>query len=302
MHKDKVNPKGFLMIELLVSLAVLMLLMSLLLPMVKSNRDQLDSKTEVIERIALKEAVVDHFQAQLSSILWRACANPTDKDIDELVQQGAGWIEIGTNTSELPERLTTKDLPNSTDWLQAYQRGICRYSIRIDALSEELPYTCSWDEGDEVLFEYCDDMALGMVENVSSTKTDVTFYDDAIVGEMGTILSHDPYIWYLNDRSTYTAFWRTPQVTGNSLELWAGVEKLAIYPLLDTNSDGRMDTLSADYGAYALWQVKGFWLEVVVTDNSCDDEQTDSSYNTHRGETWSYASDCSFPLQLVVNP
>jgi len=310
-HTSKHN--GYLMVELLVSLVIVLVLMQFLLPLLNNSRNQMLSKMRVMDRIELKEAIVDHFQSQLAPILWRACGvastgNAIENSVDNSEMKNTMLVQIGNSAGVLPERLINKNIAQSTDWLMATQRGICRYSTRLSSLALTLPYSCSWDAGDEIVFEQCGGFSYGIVEKVTTTESHVKFSDESLLkegnesDENGVVVGHNPYIWYLNKKERYTGFWRTPQISGNSLELWSGIEKLAIYPLLDIDLDGAFDTLATEYKMYSLAQLKGFWLELIVNDMRCNSTSVhDSNYQNHRGVSWSYNTDCAFPLQFMVS-
>ncbi|EAQ65415.1 hypothetical protein MED121_22127 [Marinomonas sp. MED121] len=286
------NYHGYLMFELAISLTVLMVLMQFLLPLVSHVRDQASTKERLLQRVRLTNAVMDHFQSQLAPIFFKGCGKGESLT-----------IEIGSATGTLPDRISSKDLMAQSDWLVASHNGVCSYPMSFNTLSPTLAYVCDWDEGERVTFSSCYGEASGVINEVNTKDTLLHFSDGALLGESGILLSEQGFIWYVAQGMDAAAFWRTPSESGNSLELWSGISKLAVYPLLDTDQSGRLDQLKSDYGLYPLNQIKGVWLELMVIQANCDvnTSNNEAIYTSHRGEVWRYNPSCEFPLSFIVS-
>ena len=143
------------------------------------------------------------------------------------------------------------------------------------------------------------------VLSVTSTQTQIQLMDDTAIGKSGILESQDGFYWYLSPgKNGGTAFWRTPEESGNSLELLNGIERLAIFPLLDENNDGSVDTLVTNYGDFSLKALRGLWIEYQYVLDDCQSErgvQLEQSYLSMRSETWSYTSPCqNIGNQIIV--
>ncbi|TBR42832.1 type II secretion system protein [Marinomonas agarivorans] len=301
--------RGYLLIELLVSLAIGVIILQLVLPVLTQGRQQAQRHLQQMDRVALKAAIVDHFQAQLAPIFWRACRTILPTDEEDALPFSIPHLHIGqASSTNLPNKLATKILLPQTDWLLATAINDCRYSALISEIPVGLPYTCSWRRGDKVMFDNCHHQIEGEVINTDKYHTRLWFQSAGLLGQSGVISQQEKYVWYLAQGKAEQfsgAFWRMPQEKGNALELWAGVEKLAFYPLLDRNTDGRIDTISVNYGGFPLQQVKGLWLEIIANDVNCEPIATKSQLNeyaTYRGAIWQYDPVCAVPMQFVVGP
>jgi len=283
---------AYLLFELAISMMVLMVLMQFLFPLLANARHQSSDKIRLLDRLELKAAVIDHFQSQFAPLFFKACGNAK-----------GDFLEIGHAADSLPERIDHKTLLEGTDWLNASQNAQCSYPLTIVDLTPKLAYSCDWSVGEAVIFSNCNVSAKGLVTQVKSASTDLSFSSTELLGESGMVLSQQGFIWYLADGKSDDAFWRTPSLSGNSLELWSGVSKLSIYPLLDLDDNGALDTLVSEYGIFQVSQLKGLWLELVVKQMPCrhQDEVLMEEYLNHRGDIWLYNARCEFPLSFVVN-
>lgn len=292
--KHYVSPNkslAYLLFELVVSLAVLMILMQLLVPVLANVRNQSLRKTQLLEQFELKAAVIDHFQSQLAPIFWQACG------------RGNGFVlEIGSSSIDLPDRINNKALLAQSDWLLASHIGRCNYPIEMLSLAPSIAYACDWS--DDVIFSSCSMSDLGLVKEQDDMRTDFTFNNVALLGKTGFVLSKEPFIWYLAPGKVDNAFWRTPELSGNSLELWSGIKKMSFSPLLDTNNDGAFDTVTSAYGSYQVSQLKGLLLELLVTQDTCVQykDEPEKEFVNQRGDIWRYSARCEFILSFVVSP
>lgn len=283
---------AYLLFELAISMMVLMVLMQFLFPLLANARQQSLDKTRLLDRLELSSALVDHFQSQLSPLFWKACGN------------GVGdHIEIGNADANVPERIEHKALLVGNDWLYANQNAQCSYPLKMTSLTPELPYACDWDAGDSVVFSSCRSSDKGLITQTTTTSTRFSFSNTELLDESGILLSQQGFVWYLAEGKSDDAFWRTPSLSGNSLELWSGINKLSIYPLLDLDANGALDTLDHEYGVFPLSQLKGLWIELMVKQAPCryQDEALTDEYLNHRGDVWQYNSRCEYPLSFVVD-
>ncbi|KZM41485.1 hypothetical protein OA92_13855 [Marinomonas sp. SBI22] len=281
---------GYLMFELAVSFAVLLILMQLLLPVLSNVRQQTNTKLRLLSRIELEAAVIDHFQSQLAPMFWRACGNASDLT-----------FTIGAADQTLPERIDNKSVLAQSDWLNATHIGTCAYPVEVSNLSQTINYGCEW--ADEIIFSNCDMSSQGVVERVGDISTDVKFYDSDVIGRSGFVLSKQAFIWYLAPGKLEDAFWHTPEASGNSLELWSGVRYLSFYPLLDIDSDGTFDTMTTNYGTYFVSQLKGLWIELIVKEKTCTqaEKEIEQEFMNYRGEVWRFFPKCEFIIRFVVS-
>ena len=149
-------------------------------------------------------------------------------------------------------------------------------------------------------FSSCESYFPGQILSVSAQHSRIELIggelvEDAI-GQSGIIESQDEFYWYISEgKGGQNAFWRTPRESGNSLELWSGIERLSVFPLLDDNLDGRVDALDTGYGQFSLAKVRGLWVEYQYRLHDCKSErdtQLAQDYRSMRGETWRYFSPC----------
>ena len=288
LHKKQ----GFLLLELLISLLVLMVLMQLLLPLLINARNQALNKTRLLDQEVLKSALVDHFQSQLSPIFWRGCDNASVFE-----------FEIGPWDAVLPARISHKTLVEKSDWLTASLKAVCSYPIEMTSLTPSVAFSCDWDAGDEVIFSSCEGASVGVINEVSSNATEFSFGDDELLNQSGFVYSVSGFSWYLAPGKSDLAFWRTPSLSGNSLELWDGIQIMSIYPLLDEDLNGTWDALDTRYGRYSTTQLKGLWFELLVSQGDCNQQaqSIQADYVNQRGVTWSYHPRCEFVISFVVN-
>lgn len=304
MNKNTQAQNGYLLIELLVAMAIGIMILQSLVPILRQSRLQLTQQIQSMDRIALKSAIVDHFQAQLAPILWQACKAIEQAKNDESPQQ----FHLGkAEDSNLPIRINNKQPLLETDWLLALATGDCRYSTQLTQLSVEIPLSdCDWQRKESVVFQNCQHHYQGQVIQQSNSHTRLQFTNTELIGQSGIVSQQIPYFWYVapsTSNQSIGAFWRMGATKGRALELWFGVDKLALYPLLDINTDGQVDTLAAHYGAFPMRQLKGLWLELIVHDMACNPQakpEPKQRYHTHRGKTWLYDRTCAFPMQFVV--
>ena len=295
--------------SLLLELLVVVLLISLFLPFLVSALGRLQERQLLAQTYQdqhkFKAAIDAHFSAQWARLV---PANCSDND--------ALFLTIGSGAFK-PDRLSSRTVMADSDWLQGSDYGACRASITISENPFEITLDCHWKAGDSMTFSHCAASYSGQVLSVTSSNSTrqleggFTFggllegESDPLESQSGVIESQDGFYWYLSPgKDSGTAFWRTPEESGNSLELLNGIERLAIFPLLDNGDSGSVDTLATGYGNFSLKSLRGLWIEYQYRLDDCHSErgvQLDQEYFSMRGETWHYRSPCQgIGNQIIV--
>lgn len=289
----KANLRGSLLIELLVVIA----LVSLFLPFLVTALSRLQERHVLAQTYQdqhkIKAAIDAHFKAQWARLVPANCSD----DVDVFLTIQSGSIK--------PDRLSSRTLMEDSDWLRGVDYGSCRMSVMVSENPFDTTLDCHWQAGDNITFSNCAASFSGQVLSVTSTKSTVQLEEGFALGQSGIIESQDGFYWYLSPgKDGFGAFWRTPEESGNSLELWNGVERLTVFPLLDEDDDGAVDVLDADYGDFSLKNVRGLWVEYQYRLSNCKSSsgvQLDQNYVSMRGDTWHYSSPCqSVGNQLIV--
>jgi type II secretory pathway pseudopilin PulG len=291
MTAFKNHLRGSLLIELL----VVIVLVSLFLPFLVTALSRLQERHLLAQTYQdqhkIKAAIDAHFKAQWTRLVPANCSD--DDDLFLTIQSGASK----------PDRLSSRTVMENSDWLRGVDYGSCRASVTVSENPFETALDCHWKAGDSMTFSNCATSYSGQVLSVTSTKSTIQLDDDftlessgSLIRQSGVIESQDGFYWYLSPgKDGWTAFWRTPEESGNSLELWNGVERLTVFPLLDEDNDGVVDTLTTDYGDYSLQSLRGLWVEYQYRLNDCKSSsgvQLDQDYVSMRGDTWKYKSPC----------
>ncbi|ETX11034.1 hypothetical protein MUS1_11675 [Marinomonas ushuaiensis DSM 15871] len=290
-HSFKAHLCGSLLVELL----VVIVLVSLFLPFLVTALSRLQERHLLAktyqDQHKVKAAIDAHFKAQWTRLVPANC----NDDADVFLTINSGLFK--------PDRLSSRTVMDNSDWLRGVDYGSCRTSITVSKNPFDTPLDCHWKVGDSMTFSNCAASYSGQVLSVTSTKSTIQLDDDftlelsgSLESQSGVIESQDGFYWYLSPgKDGLAAFWRTPEESGNSLELWNGVERLAVFPLLDENNDGLVDTLDTRYGDYSLKSVRGLWVEYQYRLSNCKSSsgvQLDQNYISMRGDTWHYASPC----------
>ncbi|MFT2096996.1 hypothetical protein ACMUMQ_01450 [Marinomonas sp. 2405UD66-6] len=285
--------KGSLLLELL----VVCLLISLFLPFLVAALGRLQERHFLAQiyqdQHKFKAAIDAHFNAQWARLVPSNCYDGSDM-----------FLTIGSGSAK-PDRLSSRVVMATSDWLKGADYGSCRSALTISENPFSTTLDCHWQAGDSVTFSNCAAQFHGQVLSVTSTQTQIQLMDDKAIGQSGVLESQDGFYWYLSPgKNGGTAFWRTPEESGNSLELLNGIERLAIFPLLDENNDGSVDTLVKSYGDFNLKTLRGLWIEYQYALDDCQSErgaQLEQSYFSMRGETWAYTSPCqNIGNQIIV--
>jgi type II secretory pathway pseudopilin PulG len=274
--------------SLLIELLVVVLLISLFLPFLVTALGRLQERHLLAQTYQdqhkFKAAIDAHFTAQWARLIPANCSD-----------NGALFLTIKSGSSK-PDRLSSRTVMPDSDWLQGVDYGVCRTSMTVSENPFGMPLDCHWQAGDSVTFSNCIASFSGQVLSVTSAKSTIQLEADFILDQSGVIESQDGFFWYLSPgKDGGTAFWRTPEESGNSLELLNGIERFSVFPLLDKDDNGSVETLVTDYGNFSLKSVRGLWVEYQYRLDDCHSErgvQLDQEYFSMRGETWRYGSPC----------
>lgn len=285
--------KGSLLLELL----VVCLLISLFLPFLVAALGRLQERHLLAQTYQnqhkLKAAIDAQFKAQWARLVPANCYDGSDE-----------FLTIGLGSAK-PDRLSSRVVMETSDWLKGVDYGSCRSSLTITENPFSTSLDCHWQAGDSMTFSNCAAQFHGQIWSVTSSQTQIQLMDDTAIGQSGVVESQDGFYWYLSPgKNGGTAFWRTPVESGNSLELLNGIERLAIFPLLDENNNGSVDTLITSYGDFSLKSLRGLWVEYQYSLEDCQPDsgaQLEQNYTSMRGETWTYTSPCqNIGNQIIV--
>ncbi|BDX03371.1 hypothetical protein MACH16_21190 [Marinomonas pontica] len=276
--------QGSLLIELLVVCALIALFLPLLVTAFAQMQERhLLAQTHQDQR-AIKAAIDAHFQAQWARLRPASCR------IDATL-----LVMIGSGTSA-PSRLAARDVDETSDWLMGVDYGLCRGTTTVRENPLDVTLDCHWNAGDNVSFASCESNVKGQVFSTSARKSVIKLENDLVIGQSGIIESEDGFYWYLSEgMQGRKALWRTPDVSGTSLELWNGIERLSFFPLLDNSGNGMVDTLDTQYGAFPVTQLRGLWVEYLYRMDDCKLETStliEQEYRSMRGDIWRYSSPC----------
>lgn len=276
--------QGSLLIELLVVCALIALFLPLLVTaFARMQERHLLAQTHQDQR-AIKAAIDAHFQAQWARLVPASCR------VDPAL-----FVMIGSGASS-PSRLSARQVDDVSDWLMGVDYGLCRGATTVRENPLSIMLDCHWKAADSVRFTSCESSVKGQVFSVSTKQSLIRLEDDSAIGQSGVIESEDGFYWYLSEgRSGRKALWRTPDVSGTSLELWNGIERLSFFPLLDNSGNGMVDTLDTQYGAFPLTHVRGLWVEYLYRVDDCQIESSsmiEQKYHSMRGDTWRYSAPC----------
>ncbi|NVK72065.1 hypothetical protein C0J08_06850 [Marinomonas sp. CT5] len=282
--------KGSLLVELMVICALIALFLPLLVTAIARMQDRQQLVETYQDQHSIKAAIEAHVQAQWSRLLPASCY------VDESL-----FLTIGSGMSP-PIRLATRVVDKDSDWLMGVDYGLCRGSVNVQSNPVATTMSCHWKAGDNVTFSTCQSRHNAQVTSVTSKRSLIKIENQAdqegsinALGQSGIIESQDGFYWYISKgKDGWNALWRTPEESGNSLELWNGIERFTVFPLLDDNQNGMVDTLETRYGKFPLKDLRALWVEYQYRLNDCklDRDTTISQYQTMRGETWHYFSPC----------
>ncbi|RBO82351.1 hypothetical protein [Marinomonas aquiplantarum] len=281
---SRIRLMGGILFELLIACAVLGFCLPFMMNALRDSQDEQLKRHAYQQGQSLQSAIDAHFRSQWQRLRPAQCQ--LNSEVFLTIQ----------STANAPERLSARALVAGSDWLLARDHGLCRGSLEVTENPLTVALDCHWKVGDPVRFSSCDRSVLGQVEGISSQGAQVAFAAENLIGQSGVIASEDGFYWYLAAGKTgQSALWRSPEVSGNALELWNGIERLSILPLLDQDQNGFVDTLDTRYGHYALQQVRALWVEYQYRLGDCHLDLTETvplSYLSMRGEEWQYHPPC----------
>ncbi|KZN14724.1 hypothetical protein [Marinomonas sp. TW1] len=275
---------GGILFELLIACAVLGLCLPFMMNALRDRQAEQWKHQAYQQGQTLQSAIDAHFRSQWQRLLPAQCHQHSAMSLT---------IESAANS---PARLSARSLVSGSDWLLARDHGLCRGAIEVTENPLTVALDCHWKVGDQARFSSCDGSVLGHVVGISSQGAQVAFSTDDVLGLSGVIASEDGFYWYLAEGKTgQGALWRSPEVSGNALELWDGIERLSIFPLLDQDQNGFVDTLDTRYGHYDLQHVRALWVEYQYRLGDCHPDLAEAvpqAYLSMRGEEWQYHRPC----------
>ncbi|TYL47577.1 type II secretion system protein [Marinomonas sp. IMCC 4694] len=282
----KYQHQGSILIEMLVACVLIAIFLPLLVVASTRLQERHRLAQAYQDQFEIKAAIEAHFQAQWARLVPANCY-PDDTAL----------LTIGSGMSP-PVRLASRKVAESSDWIKGTDYGLCRRSLTVHENPLEVSMACHWRVGDPVVFSSCNAGFSGQLTYVNSrgNRSRIAFDDEDVIGQSGVIESQNGFYWYLSPgKDGREAFWRTPAESGNSLELFNGIERVAIFALLDENNDGLVDALGASYGDVSLKKLRGLWVEYQYHLRDCGVQKMTLSmreYVSMRGETWSYFAPC----------
>ncbi|GAB3484612.1 type II secretion system protein [Marinomonas epiphytica] len=288
---------GMLLIEMLVVCALISIILPTLIQLTQSLLQQQTKAKYYLQTEQLKAALNDQFSAQWGRLKPAACSYPSHLGIHI------------ANNRDVPDRLKGRNLVSGSDWLAASDFGFCRLSLN-SLLTHEVSLTnkCGWKSRQTIVFRSCIGSYSATLNTATSQKVTLQVVQSDALNQAGIFERDLAYYWYVGKGKEGTpALWRRPQIKGNALEIWNGLEKLAIYPFLDTSANGKVDGIATAYGQYPLTQVKALWVEYVYRLPSCSDDDTQTnkattySYQTLRGEQWQFQPPCTQLGQHLID-
>lgn len=279
--------RGSLLLELMVACAVLAIMLPLLIPSLWQLKTRHNLALTYLDQAAFRSALTAQFKAHWARLLPAGCS------IDTGLR-----LTIGSS-SNVPARLSQRSMSNQSDWLEAIDYGACRISL--DAIQDPIETTnsCDLSVGDRVRVTTCE--ASMQVQVTQSTNQKLKFNlptstGSSVLNQTGILESQAGFYWYAGEgKIGQQALWRTPKISGNSLELWSGLKALAILPLMDEDADGLVDSIETRYGEYSLSKVRAVWVEYLYELDNCkaSSQLTQPQYyQTMRGDQWEYFSPC----------
>ncbi|MCV2403275.1 type II secretion system GspH family protein [Marinomonas sp. C2222] len=295
--RQRGNQRGSLLLEMMVACLLISIILPTLVVALSSFQERQALAQRYQDHQNRRAAINAHFHAQWSRLIPAHCFE--DSSLTLTIQSG----------HNLPSRLSNRSVKSHSDWLLGSDYGACRTSLTVNSNPFTTSMDCYWKAGDEVTFSSCGVSVKGQLLSVSSSGTSIELENDTALGHSGIVESEDAFYWYLREgKDGSTAFWRTPAFSGNSLELMNGIERLALFPLLDTSNDGFVDSLSTHYRDFALQQVRGIWVEYLYRLTDCQEgqgafsrqESITQEYTSMRGEVWLYKSQCQAVANQII--
>ncbi len=287
---------GWMLLEVVIGTFILMMILSYITPILMQSKRHADVIQHRLQGLSWSEGFKDNLKAQWQTLVWNGCYGQT-----------VSTIELGnSSSSNVPDRIKNKSLEKSSDWLKGKASDQCGTTQTVQGEEVEFYSSCKWKVNQSVVFSQCLAESYGWISKVSGSNITAQFNSITPNAEgnwpSGLLFRTEPYVWYVSKgKNSHMALWRTPLDSGNSLELWSGLKKIAIYPMLDSDLDGVLDELSTEYGEYPVAQLRAFWVEALVTHENCQDSQSlMHDYKNFRGETWHYNSRCDSIIDFII--
>lgn len=286
--------RGFLLLEMLVAVLLLMGLVSLIVPTIGSVQEDKITRQYIVERLALERMAIEQFQAQFARIGRHGCYVPHR------------FIDIGDN-AQAPPILADNNLSSGSDWIKAQDTGLCstygiKHGQRIDAT-----LACDGlNAADVVEVSNCTQSASA---SILSTKNDhliaLSTTSEALEGPV-LLATKETFYWYLaSGRSEgMSTLWRKPLQTGRATELQANITHMRLYPIKDRDHDGVSDELVTRPSHTLLAELEGVLVEFRYQLSPCQgiaQRPQRLQYHTLRGDQWQYDNVCSAVAKVLVD-
>ncbi|MBJ7550636.1 hypothetical protein [Marinomonas ostreistagni] len=280
--------KGYLLLEVLIVMAILIGLLGLLTPILDDFQKSMASRQKILELMMLEKNIADQLSAQFKRVGRYGCKAPNF------------MIQVGSSET-VPSRIERYDIADGADWLYGFDLGACStFGVARNGVLE-LPSVChDVQVGDSLFAGSCDALRSVKVLSINHEKTLMEWPDNTIDSEVH-VYTQESFYWFVQPGKTgRNALWRRPSIKGNALELAPGVEHLRISLLLDNNFDGKADEIVNKPHTVAYQKLVGFLIEFHYRLPLCDPVPLTLVYQSLRGDEWRYDNICSGIGKLLV--
>lgn len=284
------NNRGFLLLEMLVTIVLLTGLMVLLLPAVLRLETQLTVRQNSLQVTSMEGFVQDQFNAQFARLGSTGCLADSAN------------VEIGPSTSK-PTRLAHYSLDNRSDWLKAVDHGACGGYGTVSGAFVQTSFSCDGaDVGDWVSMSNCSVREQGQILAVTSSGLKIQTLTGALNGHV-LVSRNMPFYWFIKPgKSGSNSFWRRSVLSGNALELLPNITHMRIYLVLDQDDDGIADEIKVSYGVVPVRKLAGLLVEYQFALLDCEQgSRASESYQTLRGDEWLYDGVCNQVGKVLVD-
>lgn len=285
------NRRGYLLWEVMASIAIVTAMMMVMMPMIQTFSQTVDAKHKVFNRIAVDRGLRDQLYAQWHRLGAFGCFD------------AGRVIEIGSSQNR-PSRIPKTTHDRASDWISGADVGLCSgYGLTQESeLMVRLP--CSGiNTGDILQVSSCSaaeqTRVLGANKGVKTAQlANPHLFDRTVL--VGT---KKAFYWYVGKgKSGRNALWRKPSIAGNAVELFPGLFRMRLYPILDQDEDAIAETIAVQYGQFEVRQLKGLLIEYEYAIEQCARQLSLTKvYHTLRGDQWYYDASChSIGKAMVV--
>jgi hypothetical protein len=295
-EQRKPLPQSRLAGSILLELMLVCALLAILLPLLVSPFWQLQKRHSLIltylDQAKYQTALGAQFTAHWARLLPAGCY------LDSTLS-----LTIGS-AQNVPVRLSQRSMSSQSDWLEGMDYGACRVSL--DSIQAPLITSndCDLNVGELVRVASCEASVQAQVTQATDLAVRFDLLGNSVLEQTGILETRMPFYWYVGEgKNGQQALWRTPTVSGNSLELWSGVMALSVSPLLDEDQDGLVDTIDSRYGSYSLSKVRALWVEYLYELEPCQAATQiplAQQYQTLRGERWEYLAPCQGVANQII--